>query len=286
MKMATGSGKTTVMAMLIAWQAVNAARKDFEGFLPRLPDRHARHHDQGSASRAAAERAGQLLRDPRDRAAGNAAGDPARGDRHHQLSRLPASRDAGLAEGRAQLSAGERSRAAQDDGNGRGDAGAGLRQAAQLRPRQRHQRRGPPLLSPQGRRRRRGRADRRRQEGGGRERGSRAALDQRHRGAGPQAVEGRARGLRPLGHALLPARFGLSRGLSLPLGRVGFQPDGRDRERHRQAAARAGERQPRRQSIRSSTAISGSTSARTCPRPPRAPPSSAPSTCPPCSRPG
>ena len=61
LKMATGSGKTTVMAMLIAWQAVNAARKDFEGFLPRLPDRHARHHDQGSASRTAAERAGQLL---------------------------------------------------------------------------------------------------------------------------------------------------------------------------------------------------------------------------------
>ena len=32
MKMATGSGKTTVMAMLIAWQAVNAARKDSRDF--------------------------------------------------------------------------------------------------------------------------------------------------------------------------------------------------------------------------------------------------------------
>lgn len=32
MKMATGSGKTTVMAMLIAWQAVNAARKDSKAF--------------------------------------------------------------------------------------------------------------------------------------------------------------------------------------------------------------------------------------------------------------
>ena len=32
MKMATGSGKTTVMAMLIAWQAVNAARKDSKNF--------------------------------------------------------------------------------------------------------------------------------------------------------------------------------------------------------------------------------------------------------------
>ncbi len=32
MKMATGSGKTTVMAMLIAWQAINAARKDSKDF--------------------------------------------------------------------------------------------------------------------------------------------------------------------------------------------------------------------------------------------------------------
>jgi type III restriction enzyme len=32
LKMATGSGKTTVMAMLIAWQAVNAARKDSKDF--------------------------------------------------------------------------------------------------------------------------------------------------------------------------------------------------------------------------------------------------------------
>lgn len=32
MKMATGSGKTTVMAMLIAWQAINAARKETKDF--------------------------------------------------------------------------------------------------------------------------------------------------------------------------------------------------------------------------------------------------------------
>ena len=32
MKMATGSGKTTVMAMLIAWQAANAARRDLRDF--------------------------------------------------------------------------------------------------------------------------------------------------------------------------------------------------------------------------------------------------------------
>ena len=38
---------------------------------------------------------------------------------------------------------------------------------------------------------------------------------------------------------------GYPEGYSLPLGRVRFQPDGRDRERHRQAAARAGHRQSR-----------------------------------------
>ena len=74
---------------------------------------------------------------------------------------------------------------------------------------------------------------------GRRERGGRPALDQRHRGAGPQAVEECAGNLRPLGHALLPARFGLQRRHAIPLGRVRLQPDGRDRERHRQAAPRA-----------------------------------------------
>jgi type III restriction enzyme len=45
MKMATGSGKTTVMAMLIAWQTVNAVRHpDEQSLQSRLPDHHARHH--------------------------------------------------------------------------------------------------------------------------------------------------------------------------------------------------------------------------------------------------
>ena len=43
LKMATGAGKTTVMAMLIAWQTVNAVRHPgSKQFSPRLPDRHAR----------------------------------------------------------------------------------------------------------------------------------------------------------------------------------------------------------------------------------------------------
>ena len=107
MKMATGSGKTTVMAMLIAWQAVNAARKDSKDFsraflivtpgitirdrlrvlLPSEPDNYYETRET--------------------RAAGDAAGDPPRRDRHHQLPRVPASRDAGAAQGRAQLPAGQ-----------------------------------------------------------------------------------------------------------------------------------------------------------------------------------
>ena len=43
LKLATGAGKTTVMAMLIAWQTVNAVRQpEQQAVHPRLPDRHAR----------------------------------------------------------------------------------------------------------------------------------------------------------------------------------------------------------------------------------------------------
>ena len=62
LKLATGAGKTTVMAMLIAWQTVNAVRhpssKHFtRGFLVVTPG----HHDQGPPARAPAQRSGQLL---------------------------------------------------------------------------------------------------------------------------------------------------------------------------------------------------------------------------------
>ena len=159
MKMATGSGKTTVMAMLIAWQTVNAARKDSKDFsraflivtpgitirdrlrvlLPSEPDNYYETRELVPP---------EML--PRS---------PPRRDRDHQLPRLPAPGDLGAAQGRAQLPAGQRARADQDRGDRCGDAGARLRQAAQLRPRQRHQRRGASLLPAQGRRRRRGRAD-------------------------------------------------------------------------------------------------------------------------------
>jgi type III restriction enzyme len=55
LKLATGAGKTTVMAMLIAWQAVNAARHPGSNKFSRVPRHHSRHHNQGPAARAAAE---------------------------------------------------------------------------------------------------------------------------------------------------------------------------------------------------------------------------------------
>ena len=58
LKMATGTGKTVVMAMLIAWQTINkvhdAARRPLRQALPR---RHARHHDPRPPRRAAARSA-------------------------------------------------------------------------------------------------------------------------------------------------------------------------------------------------------------------------------------
>ena len=63
LKLATGAGKTTVMAMLIAWQTINAVRrpgsKHFtRGFLVV----RARPDHQGPAARPPAQRPGQLLR--------------------------------------------------------------------------------------------------------------------------------------------------------------------------------------------------------------------------------
>ena len=60
--------------------------------------------------------------------------------------------------------------------------------------------------------------------------------------SGLEAVKrklGLARGLRPLGHAVLPARLRLRRGHALPVDGERLLADGRDRVRHRQAAARA-----------------------------------------------
>ncbi len=47
LKLATGAGKTTVMAMIIAWQTINAARRPGSRKFTRVPGGHPRHHDPG-----------------------------------------------------------------------------------------------------------------------------------------------------------------------------------------------------------------------------------------------
>ena len=74
--------------------------------------------------------------------------------------------------------------------------------------------------------------------------GSRAArrrgpcLDFRNRGS--QSQDRRKGHLRPLGHAVFPPRLGLAGGHALPLGRLRFLPDRRHRGRHRQSSPRPG----------------------------------------------
>ena len=73
LKLATGAGKTTVMAMLIVWQTINAVRRPTSrnftrGFLVVTPGLTIR----GPSSRAQAERSRQLLPEPRAGAARHA----------------------------------------------------------------------------------------------------------------------------------------------------------------------------------------------------------------------
>ena len=128
--------------------------------------------------------------------------------------------------GRA-LAAGPR-RGAGDDRDRRPDAAARLRRAAGAEERRRHQRRGASLLPREAAERRRGRAQGRGQGRGEEEQRGRAPLDLRHRGA--EAQGRRARRLRPLGDAVLPARLGLRRGHAVPLGGQRLLADGRDRD--------------------------------------------------------
>ena len=96
LKLATGAGKTTVMAMLIAWQTLNAVRrpgsKHFtRGFLIVAPGLD----DPRSSARPSTERSGQLLRHPRAGPARPARGHEEGAHRHHELPRLQAPRPDG-----------------------------------------------------------------------------------------------------------------------------------------------------------------------------------------------
>ena len=133
--------------MLIAWQAINAARSaELEDLLARLPRHHPRHHHPRPPARAAAERPDSYYRDrglvPTDMLAdlGRAQG------RHHQLPRLQAARDDPARQRHPRGAAGPRPRD-RDDSRPR----ARCSQRVMRRPdgaeeRRRHQRRGASLL--------------------------------------------------------------------------------------------------------------------------------------------
>ena len=93
LKLATGAGKTTVMAMLIAWQTINAVRRPAsKNFHARLSGLHTRLDDQRPAARPPTQRSRQLLRQPRTCSRRHARRREPGQDRHHQLPRLQAAR--------------------------------------------------------------------------------------------------------------------------------------------------------------------------------------------------
>ena len=96
LKLATGTGKTTVMAMLIAWQTVNAVRRPqsrrfTRGFLVVTPGITIKDRLRVLAT----ERPGQLLSELRAGSERHAARLGKGQDRHHQLPRLQAARTHG-----------------------------------------------------------------------------------------------------------------------------------------------------------------------------------------------
>ena len=246
LKLATGAGKTTVMAMIIAWQTINAVRRPgsrrfTRGFLVVTPGVTIRDRlrvlqpndpDSYYASRELVPN--DMLRDL-ERAKIVVT------NYHAFLRRetLPLSKG-----GRALLPGAGAGPA--DEGVGRADAAA---RHAGPDGHQAHpgpQRRGAPLLPREaGRGGRRGSAQGRRPQGGRAQPRGGADLDLRARSGATEARP--AARDRPLGHAVLPARFRLCRGDAVPLDGERFLADGRHRVRHREAAARAGGRQhPRR----------------------------------------
>ena len=89
LKLATGAGKTTVMAMIIAWQTINAVHKpNSKTFTPRLFDRHPRTDHSGPSAGSATQRSRQLLPKPRNSTQRHAVGHGTGQNRHYQLSRL------------------------------------------------------------------------------------------------------------------------------------------------------------------------------------------------------
>ena len=188
LKLATGAGKTTVMAMLIAWQTINAVRrpgsKHFtRGFLVC----RARPDDQGPPARPPAERPRQLLRKPRAGPERHARRREPGQDRHHQLPRLQAARAHRALQGRPRSCCKGRRRRTEHARDRRPDAPARHARPDGHEEHPRPQRRGAPLLPREAERSRRRGPEGRREEGSREEQRGRAALDLRPRSREPQA---------------------------------------------------------------------------------------------------
>jgi hypothetical protein len=122
LKLATGAGKTTVMAMVIAWQTINAVRrpgstKFTRGFLVVSPGLTIRDRLRSSA---AAERSGRLLRQPGTGPRRYVGRSGPRQDRDHELPRLQTSGANGAFERHSRVAA-RPWRGIDHSGNGRPD---------------------------------------------------------------------------------------------------------------------------------------------------------------------
>ncbi len=236
-KMATGSGKTVVMAMLIAWQALNkledrqdarfsdaflivtpgiTIRDRLRVLLPSDPDNYYRQRDilpsdllerLGQATIVITNYHAFLLREK---------GDAATADEGHpgaEANRVRSPRrQTRWCVASAATSA---TRSTSSSSTTKRTTAIAARPTAEKET-----------------------LHRRRAERGAEARGRSPRLDLRARGGEGEAR--RARRLRPLGDAVLPERFRLAGGDALPVGGVRLLADRRHRERHRQGAARAG----------------------------------------------
>ena len=241
--MATGSGKTVVMAMLIAWQTLNKlANPQDSRFCDQLPGRHARHHDPRPPPRPAPRTIPATFYRTMDLVT------PEQLDRLQAATIVITNFHAFIRREKIEAAALTKKVLAGLDGDDdrfqETPAEMVRRVCARLRARQEHrrpQRRGPPLLRPRaaeddGRRARRRRARR------GQARTTRRPGSGCHGSPGRPRQARHPRRLRPLGHAVLPQGLRLRRGHALPVGRLGLRADGRDRVGHRQDPARPGRR--------------------------------------------
>ncbi len=251
LKMATGTGKTVVMAMLIAWQTLNKVHTPQDArFTKRFLVRHPRHHHPRPVAGAAAERPRQLLPRARSRA-GRPVGWARRGaDRDRQLPpadpqgpqgdpgrRGQHPQDPHLRQGRRPLQGDPRRDGVAGAARLRrsGGKGAAGREIVVFNDEAHHCYQNKALDE----------GDEARQGGRRAQRGCPGVVPWP---AGGEAQARHQDRLRPVGDTLLPGGLGPSGGVHLPLGGERLLPHGRDRERDREGAPPAGGRQRSRRS--------------------------------------